>query len=139
VQRPCTHARCTSTNTIEPRTIEHIYNGILNCGGNNCSEAYTTSLECEGEGCVRFAQSSAKNVEMQKRAQRKRDYYWHMLEYRLSPGSHRHGMQENIVEHVKLLRARFFKLCELEKEAILLMQQAQKIDDLELYKKTFTL
>ena len=58
-----------------------------------------------------------------------------MIEVQLSS---RHGMQENIADHIQKLRSRFFQLCELEKEAIVLMHQAQETDDFEIYKKTFT-
>lgn len=133
------YARHISTKIASLRTIENVYSDILKIGDRKCSNAYKMSDMCEGQGCVRFAYTCTKNVEMQQRAQRRRDNYWLTVEVQLSPGSQRHGMQENIADHVKKLRFHFFELCELEKEAILLMQQAKKTDDFELYKKTFTL
>src|SRR5580692_339349 len=73
-QRLCTkNVRTLSTKAASPRTIEHIYNDVLKIGDRECSDAYTTSQECQNKGCVRFAQTCAKNIEMQQRAQRKRD------------------------------------------------------------------
>ena len=73
---------------------------------------------------------------MQQAAQKRRDDYWLVTEIERSS---RHGFHENIAEYLNQLRSDFFGLCYCEKEAILLMQQAEQADDLEMYTKTFTL
>jgi len=135
-QRPCAHARRVSANTVDSRTIEHIYHDVAKVGDRECTHAFTTTQECNNNGCVRFAITTAKNIQMQQSAQGKRDNYMLQLEIQLSS---RHGILENMEEHAKKLRSQFFTLCTLEKEAICLMQQAQEADNLESYKKTFTL
>src|SRR5579863_7106279 len=74
-QRPYAHARRMSANTVDSRTIEHIYHDVAKVGDRECTGAYTTRNECNNRGCVRFAVTTANNIQMQQSAQRKRADY----------------------------------------------------------------
>lgn len=122
------------------RTIEQIYKDVVRIGDRDCSRAFDSLYECSSgcfpSACVRFVKTSAKNMEMQQDAQKKRDNYWLALKIRLSNWRH---FDQNVYDHVVKLGSEFHKLHVLEIETRSCMSSMNTIDDFLLYNKILTL
>jgi hypothetical protein len=134
------HITTSSSLYSHKKTIDDIYNDVINIGEPACSKAYITSGTCTTQACVRFAFTRVKNREIQQRASQTRFSYLYKILSETHEGKYQyqHILEEQ--HHIKILNE-MDKLFNAEEQAIfnINLNSNTTEEEWEKYKKTFKL